>query len=90
VSECTAAITAGCALFAAGDAAGALREFQACLELPGAGVKKDRKLPAALSTGEKQAAYFNLAVAHTALGELDHALEALEMCLRCGYGARSH
>ncbi len=87
MSECTAAINAGCALFAAGDAAGALSRFQESLTLPGSGIKKDRAKPAELSTGEKQAAYFNCAVAHSSLGEVDAGLEALEMALRCGYGA---
>jgi hypothetical protein len=87
VSESTQAIRDGCELFAAGDAAKALLRFQESLTLPGSGVKKDRNKPAELSTGEKQSAYFNCAVAHAALGEVDEGLEALEMCLRCGYGA---
>jgi hypothetical protein len=61
--------------------------FQAALTLPGSGIKKDRAKPAELSTGEKQAAYFNCAVAHGALGEVDDGLEAIEMAFRCGYGA---
>ena len=87
MSESTAAIREGCDLFAAGDAAGALARFQAALTLPGSGIKKDRAKPAELSTGEKQAAYFNCAVAHGALGEVEDGLEAIEMAFRCGYGA---
>jgi hypothetical protein len=66
VSESTAAINAGCALVAAGDAKGALARFQESLTLPGSGIKKDRAKPAELSTGEKQAAYFNWCAAASA------------------------
>lgn len=86
LSESSAAIRDGIAKFDAGDAAGALALFQAALKLPGSGQRKIRGTPAELSVGEKQAAYFNCASSHAALGEVEYGLEALEMAFQCGFG----
>ena len=85
-SESSAAIRDGIAKFDAGDAAAALALFQSALTLPGSGIRKIRNQPAELSTGEKQAAYYNCAVAHAALGEVDNGLEALECAFKTGFG----
>ena len=85
-SESSAAIRDGIAKFDAGDAAGALALFQSALTLPGSGTRKIRNQPAELSTGEKQAAYYNCAVAHATLGEVEDGLEALECAFKTGFG----
>ena len=86
LSESSAAIRDGIAKFDAGEAAAALSLFQSALTLPGSGTRKIRTQPAELSTGEKQAAYYNCAVAHAALGEVEDGLEALECAFRSGFG----
>ena len=85
LSDASYAIENGRERFAAGDAEGALAEFERALGLPGGGTKRDRAKPAELSSGELQAATYNIASARCALGDGDGALVALEECFRAGY-----
>jgi tetratricopeptide (TPR) repeat protein len=85
LSDASYAIENGRELFAAGDVEGALAEFERALTLPGSGTKRDRSKPAELSSGERQAALYNIASARCALGDADAALVALEGCLKAGY-----
>jgi hypothetical protein len=85
LSDASYAIENGRELYAAGDVASALKEFERALTLPGSGTKRDRAKPAELSNGERQAALYNIASARCALDDRSGALEALDGCFRAGY-----
>jgi hypothetical protein len=79
------AIDAGLALFEQKRYADALTLFEQAPNLPGTGVKRFRDRPPLASDGERQAASFNAACAHAALGNADQGLAALAACLGAGY-----
>lgn len=79
------AIDAGLTKFEAGDPTAALAEFNRAFTLPGTGLKRFRDKPAGLSDGETQAAHYNAACAHAALGNVDAALASLTAAIAAGY-----
>jgi hypothetical protein len=79
------AIDAGLALFEQKRYADALALFEKAPTLPGTGTKRFRDKPPLASDGERQAALFNAACAHAALGNADQGLAALAGCLGAGY-----
>lgn len=79
------AIDAGLALFQQQRYADALALFERAPTLPGTGLKRYRDRPPLASDGERQAALFNAACAHAALGAVDQGLAALAGCLGAGY-----
>ena len=86
------AIDRGLDQFEAGNIAAAIELFQAALELPGSGVKRDRKLANELSFGERVAVSYNLCCCYCRLSQresdpalLERALEYLTDCLQAGF-----
>lgn len=79
------AIAIGLKSFEAGDYQGALQLFDKALALPGTGIKRFRDKPAAISDGEKQAAYFNIACCYSKLGDAQKGLVAVAGCIEAGY-----
>ena len=79
------AIDAGLTKFEAGDPTAALADFKRAFTLPGTGLKRFRDKPPGLSDGETQAAHYNAACAHAALGDIDAALISLTAAIAAGY-----
>jgi tetratricopeptide (TPR) repeat protein len=84
-SSAKEAIDRGLALFQQQRYADALALFERAPTLPGTGVKRFRDKPPQASDGEVQAARYNSACAHAALGAADQGLAALAACLGAGY-----
>ena len=80
------AIDDGIALLESGDAQAALAEFTRALTLPGTGLKRYRDKPPSVSEGEAQAALYNCACAHAALGDVASGLAALSDAVAAGDG----
>ena len=59
-SDCAEGIEEAQALYDAGDLTAAVKTLEGALKLSGGGTKRDRSKPAELSTGERQAIFYNL------------------------------
>mmetsp|Transcript_5786 Transcript_5786/g.35942 ORF Transcript_5786/g.35942 Transcript_5786/m.35942 type:complete len:229 (+) Transcript_5786:128-814(+) len=79
------AIERGLDVYETKDYAGALAAFEQALNLPGTGVKRDKKKPAELSNGEKYSALYNIACCQAQLGEHRSGMMALAGCMEAGY-----
>lgn len=79
------AIERGLDVYETKDYAGALAAFEQAFNLPGTGVKRDKKKPAELSNGEKYSALYNIACCQAQLGEHREGMVALAGCMEAGY-----
>eukprot|EP00227_Mantoniella_beaufortii_P022135 CAMPEP_0197579752 /NCGR_PEP_ID=MMETSP1326-20131121/3691_1 /TAXON_ID=1155430 /ORGANISM="Genus nov. species nov., Strain RCC2288" /LENGTH=188 /DNA_ID=CAMNT_0043143301 /DNA_START=46 /DNA_END=608 /DNA_ORIENTATION=- len=88
-SDATEGIEEAQSLYEAGDLNAAVQTLEGALKMSGSGTRRDRSKPAELSTGERQAIFYNLMACHSKLGNVERSLEAMEATLRAGYGSAS-
>lgn len=67
------------------DFEGALALFQQAFALPGTGIKRDKKKPNELSTGERYSALYNIACCQAQIGLFEDGLKTLASCMEAGY-----